>query len=208
MKKYLNVLIFIISANSLLSQGKTDFNMLKKVADTYTESGGKVMRGFSDLDSPISLGIPISLFTYGKIKKDKDAVWNSFESATCQLINGVITTTMKYSFNRPRPFVTYPNDFTKHSVAGSKSFPSGHTSMAFAAATNISLMYPKWYVIAPAFAWASTVGYSRMYLGVHYPSDVLAGMIVGSGSAIIVHYGFKWIRRKIEAKQSQKLEKI
>lgn len=89
---------------------------------------------------------------------------------------------MKYGFNRKRPFVTYPDLITKKSEAGSPSFPSGHTSQAFATATSLSLAYPKWYVIAPSLLWAGAVGYSRMELGVHYPSDVLVGALIGIGS--------------------------
>ena len=82
------------------------------------------------------------------------------------------TTGLKFAINRKRPFVTYP-DIEKIASAGSKSFPSGHTSDAFATATSLSLAFPKWYVITPSFVWACAVGYSRMDLGVHYPSDVL-----------------------------------
>ncbi|HEU4788615.1 MAG TPA: phosphatase PAP2 family protein, partial [Flavobacterium sp.] len=52
------------------------------------------------------------------------------------------------------------------------------------------------YVIAPSFLWAGAVGYSRMYLGVHYPTDVLAGAIVGSGSAFLCYKLNKWINKK------------
>jgi undecaprenyl-diphosphatase len=68
------------------------------------------------------------------------------------------------------------------------SFPSGHTSSAFNTATFICLTYPKWYVIAPAALWATSVAYSRMYLGVHYPSDVLAGAVLGAGTAYLTYY--------------------
>ncbi|MGB8358080.1 MAG: phosphatase PAP2 family protein, partial [Bacteroidales bacterium] len=50
------------------------------------------------------------------------------------------------------------------------------------------LDYPKWYVIVPSYAYAGTVAYSRMHLGVHYPSDVLAGALIGSGCAVLSHY--------------------
>jgi membrane-associated phospholipid phosphatase len=57
--------------------------------------------------------------------------------------------------------------------------------MAFATATSLSLAYPKWYVIVPSFAYAGTVAYSRMHLGVHYPSDVAAGAVIGAGCAYL-----------------------
>lgn len=57
------------------------------------------------------------------------------------------------------------------------SFPSGHTAGAFLMATVVSSFYPL--ISAVFFAWAALVGLSRIYLGVHYPTDVLAGMVVG-----------------------------
>ncbi|MGL5772584.1 MAG: phosphatase PAP2 family protein, partial [Bacteroidales bacterium] len=52
------------------------------------------------------------------------------------------------------------------------------------------------YVIAPASLWALSVGYSRMQLGVHYPSDVAAGLAIGAGSAVLSHYANKWWHNK------------
>ena len=106
-----------------------------------------------------------------------------------------VTTVLKYSVNRTRPFDVYPF-IVKKSSGGNPSFPSGHTTDAFAAATSLSLCYPKWYVIAPSYLWACSVAYSRMYLGVHYPTDVLAGMVVGSGVAELAYE----VRKKIEKK--------
>jgi undecaprenyl-diphosphatase len=201
-KNFILLLVFIFSISNSKAQDK-DYLLLKKINDQYTPFGGGIMRGFSDSDTYLALGIPTGLFIYGKVKKNPEMVWNSFESFSNQLINGVATTLLKTTIDRARPFVTYPDDIHKHSVAGSKSYPSGHTSMAFAAATTISLQYPKWYVIAPAFIYASGVGYSRMYLGVHYPTDVLAGAVLGAGSSFVTHYTFKFIKKRWELKHSK-----
>jgi membrane-associated phospholipid phosphatase len=88
---------------------------------------------------------------------------------------------------RPRPFIQNIKIVPVYR-AGSYSFPSGHTSSTFTTATALSIAYPKWYVIAPAFLWAGTVGYSRMYLGVHYPTDVATGAILGTGTAAAMSF--------------------
>lgn len=201
-KNFILLLVFIFSISNSKAQDK-DYLLLKDINSKYTPFGGGIMRGFSNSDTYVALGIPTGLFIYGKVKKNPEMVWNSFESFSNQLINGVATTLLKTTIDRARPFVTYPDDIHKHSVAGSKSYPSGHTSMAFAAATSISLQYPKWYVIAPAFIYASGVGYSRMYLGVHYPTDVLAGAVLGAGSSFVTHYTFKFIKKRWELKHSK-----
>ena len=149
------------------------------------------------------LGAPTVMLAVGLIKKDSLLTQNSLMMIGGLAINGIFTTAMKHGFNRNRPFVTYP-DIIKLSQAGNLSFPSGHTSLAFNVATSVSIAYPKWYVIAPSFLWASAVGYSRMHLGVHYPSDVFVGALVGSGSAWLGQI----ITKKIQQKRSSKELKL
>jgi len=111
-------------------------------------------------------------------------------------IDGIIVQSIKRTVRRPRPYSTYPDDIIGYQTLSSLSFPSGHTSLAFTTATSMSLNYPKWYVIVPSFLWAGSVGYSRMNLGVHYPSDVLAGALLGAGSAYLSYKVNKWYWKK------------
>ncbi len=85
------------------------------------------------------------------------------------------------------------------------SFPSGHTSLAFSMATSLSIKYRKWYIVVPAFLYAGFNGYSRLYLGVHYPTDVLAGAITGSSSAWLTFKLNQWLHRKKKNKAAAAL---
>ena len=203
MRNRIILIIFLFSFKSFSQNG--DINLLKKINGSYTHSGGKVMTFVTNSVDYGGIGLPVGLLATGLIRKDKVMTMNSYELISATLVGSILTTTMKLSVDRTRPFVTYPNDIVKYTKGGSHSFPSGHTSMAFATATSISLMYPKWYVIAPSFLWASSIGYSRMYLGVHYPTDVLAGAILGAGTSLGTHYLFNYIKKKQAAKQPEKL---
>lgn len=132
----------------------------------------------------ISAGIPVILLGTGLWRKDSTTLKNGFLIGVSLVTAASFSTLLKYGVDRPRPFETYP-DIQKCTGGGSPSFPSGHTSDAFALATAVCLMYPKWYIIGPAFIWAGAVGYSRMDLGVHYPTDILAGALLGSASAYL-----------------------
>ena len=76
------------------------------------------------------------------------------------------------------------------------SFPSGHTSSAFATATSLSLAVSEMVCCCSiVYLGPGLFGYSRMQLGVHYPGDVLGGIITGAGSAYITYKLNKWINK-------------
>lgn len=94
------------------------------------------------------------------------------------VLNGVL----KLGFDRPRPTIVVP---AVHTV--SSSFPSGHAmsaaivyvTVAYLAARLHKRKWARWLVMTAAFIVVALISFSRMYLGVHYPSDVLAGIVIG-----------------------------
>lgn len=66
------------------------------------------------------------------------------------------------------------------------SFPSGHTIASFEASTVLLLHRKKWGI--PAMLLAILIGFSRLYLYVHYPTDVIASVVLGTGIAFLAHF--------------------
>lgn len=194
--KFFLIFIFSFFVIQSFNAQNWDINLLKDINQTYTKNGGKVMVALTESGGPIAYAMPISFFVAGKIHNDHKMVVNSYEMASVTAMNGIVTTLLKISIQRERPFDAYPDKVTKYSSGGSYSMPSGHTSTIFAAATSVSLLYPKWYIIAPSYLFAASVGYSRMYLGVHYPSDVLIGALIGTASSYGTHLLFKHLKKK------------
>jgi undecaprenyl-diphosphatase len=89
---------------------------------------------------------------------------------------------VKKGVKRHRPFECIAGIDWRICPSDEFSFPSGHTAAAFVMATLISYFFP--IIALPAITWALAVGFSRVYLGVHYPSDILAGLILGVFSAL------------------------
>jgi len=126
-------------------------------------------------------------------QKDKALQQKGWQLCAAVVVNTAITQGLKYSINRNRPYQDYPTYIVPYQYDNDPSFPSGHTSTAFATATALSMEYKKWYVVVPSFTWAAAVGYSRLHLGEHYPTDVLAGAAIGVGSAYVSH----WLTKKL-----------
>lgn len=97
--------------------------------------------------------------------------------ATTSLTMSLVNTLLKYAVQRDRPPTIILDPEPLMEVPTTSSFPSGHTSTSFACAYVISRLAPRLTVYV--FVLAALIGFSRIYVGVHYPLDVLAGAVLG-----------------------------
>lgn len=100
---------------------------------------------------------------------------------------------LKHIVRRLRPFEVHEGIAPRRQYAGARSFdrfsfPSGHAAITTAIVTSLSLSYPRWYIIGPGYLIATSVSLSRIWLGVHYPSDVASGFVIGLATGVLVHW--------------------
>lgn len=134
-----------------------------------------------------------AFYLAGRLLKDERAKAVAEDGLVSSLIAaGVITPILKATIGRRRPSQT-PETFVRGD--GGVSFPSGHTTQAFAVASVIAAHYDSIWVQGAAYAVAALVGLSRMQQNAHYASDVLAGAIIGAvvGNAVVrIHDEKRW----------------
>lgn len=149
-----------------------------------------VLQFISDTTTLVSITMALLVIIAAIVKRSKSLRLHFFKLVTVLILVLFVTQGLKTLIDRDRPFTTYPN-IEKLSSGGDSSFPSGHTMEAFAMATVLSLLFSRRKIIIAVFIWAVLVAYSRMALGVHYPSDVLAGNLIGILIGWVVHRSFK-----------------
>lgn len=113
--------------------------------------------------------------------------------AALGLTTAVVERIVKVYFRRRRPFVTLVKAMVVGRKPGSWSFPSGHTATSFACASALSRSYRRKRPVL--YGIASVVGFSRVYLGHHYPVDVLSGATIGELISRLVGFGIRRLRR-------------
>jgi membrane-associated phospholipid phosphatase len=149
-----------------------------------------VLQVISDTTTLVSIALVSLILILASVKRSKVFLMQFFMLVAVLLSVLLVTQGLKGIIDRDRPFTTYPH-IEKLSSGGDSSFPSGHTLEAFAMATAISLLFSRKRIVVPVYCWALLVAYSRMALGVHYPSDVLAGIIFGMSVGWVVPWVFR-----------------
>lgn len=197
MKRVALLTLFISITVSCVYAQNWDINTLHKINNWDGKFIRNYNRTISRTEPYIAVSVPTSMLVLALVNNNKALLEDAIYTSTSVVGTFAITYGMKYLINRKRPYDRYPEKVYAYSHESSPSFPSGHTATAFALATSLCIKYPKWYIIAPTAVWACSVGISRMNEGVHYPSDVIAGAVIGAGCAVLNIYVNRWLNKAL-----------
>ncbi len=169
-------------------------NIDVKIFRTFNNIHSKFVNSFVNVINhsiiPVIIGAPVGLYIGSRIEDNKYGENSAVLLALSEITNGAVTQLLKIIIKRPRPFRTLNHVYLSdtNDIAGTYSFPSGHSSSTFVIATSLTLRYPdKPVLIIGCYTYAVLVSLGRIYWGVHYPSDVFAGMLIGAGSAALIY---------------------
>ncbi|NCI46625.1 phosphatase PAP2 family protein [Sediminibacterium soli] len=196
MRKTILSLLSVMLCATCFAQGGWEVDMVRSI-NPQNPAASFTWRTLSNTAKPLSVAVPAGMLAVALLEKNTSLRNNALEMAAGLAITTVATAGIKSTVNRERPYQRY-TDIYPDSFDDAKSFPSGHASVAFSTAASLALQYKKWYITVPAFAWAGAVGYSRLYMGQHYPTDILGSALTGIGSAWAAH----WLRGKLFGKKA------
>jgi undecaprenyl-diphosphatase len=126
----------------------------------------------------IALSLSLALFGQGDWKRA------GLYSCLALALSHIPVAIIKRKYPRLRPYLVLPDTITCKKPLKDHSFPSGHTTAIFSLIITFISLFP-WLGIV-LLPLGTAVGMSRIYLGLHYPSDCLAGAFLGSGSALAI----------------------
>lgn len=199
--------IVVLAAPAAAQDGPAD-SVVVAVEDPPTTRDVRVLRAIYNADGPVVSATMrgANWSSYKVFLAAAPALWlgtlafddgRNYEAAYLLTVTEASTVGLVFALKnvvqRPRPYALVPGiEPRARAHQGDEpfdpySFPSGHAAAAFAIATSLSLSYPEWYVVAPSALWATAVALSRPWLGVHYPTDIGVGAVLGVGVAFGVH---------------------
>ena len=170
-----------------------EFEILYAINNLHNPILDKIMIAVTSLGNAGLMWIGIAVFLLFIKKTRKCGIL-----MLISLISGLILGNglLKNLIGRDRPCWIDPNIPLLIPNPHDYSFPSGHTLASFEAAVMIFLHNKKWGTISLVFA--VLIAFSRMYLFVHFPTDILGGIILGTVISLGVYYGYEKIKSKKE----------
>ncbi|MBI3610483.1 MAG: phosphatase PAP2 family protein [Nitrospirae bacterium] len=158
-----------------------------EIQRTRNGATDRVANIFEPLGSYYSIGVLGGFYLAGAAMNDPWAKYVAQDGVAASLIaSGIITPVLKLSVGRSRPSQD-EGSRTFRPFSGNESFPSGHTTQAFAVASVIAAYYDPLWVQTTAYGVAALVGFARIDHDAHFTSDVVAGALIGSavGNAVV-----------------------
>jgi membrane-associated phospholipid phosphatase len=197
MNKYFVALLFVFSfCTAFVFSQNFDINLLKSINKNESNFKNDYSHFNSSAVTPLAIGVPAVIAIAGFAKHNKQLQRDALYMGGSFILTTIITQSAKRIVNRQRPFAAYSFIIKRADTEEGLSFPSGHTSTAFSTATSVALRYRKWHFVAPAYLFAGSVAWARMYQGVHYPTDVFAGSVIGAASAWLGYKVQLWIEKR------------
>ena len=162
----------------------TDISVIEKIYrfqhNLNSELFNRIMIFFTNLGDYGTVWIAIALILFLNKKYRKTGILAFVSLAICSVIVNII---LKPLIQRPRPFTEIADIILLIKTPKDYSFPSGHTAASFVM-VYIFFRHIKKYFI-PVFITGILIAFSRMYLSVHFPSDIIAGIIIGIFSGYV-----------------------
>lgn len=149
----------------------------------------KFMRDVERFGAEYSLGVLGGFFVAGTLGDNEKALQVAQDGLAASIIaSGIVTPAIKYTVGRSRPSQS-DAVYRFRPFSGAASFPSGHTTQAFAVASVISAHYDETWIKYTSYSVAGLAGLARSYHQAHFASDVVAGALVGTlvGQSVVAY---------------------
>jgi membrane-associated phospholipid phosphatase len=190
---------FLVGTAAIAPLDLTIANRLQDSTVQENRTLGRMATFVRTVADPGSVIIGVALYAYGRLAKDENAADLGLHGTEALLVGAISGTLLKGVFGRERPYVKRdPHNYKFGRGFGQeryRSFPSGHTIAAFAAASAVASETRRWWrgsewYIGPAmYGGAALTGISRIYNNRHWASDVMMGAAIGTMAGIkVVRY--------------------
>ncbi|HEY4563499.1 MAG TPA: phosphatase PAP2 family protein [Thermoanaerobaculia bacterium] len=180
-----------IGASALL-----DKTIREREQNRNSQTADRIASTFEQFGEAGAFGVMGTFYVVGLASHDARARSVGADGLIASVISGaIIAPVLKFAVGRVRPRDT-EKTFEFHPFSGNSSFPSGHTTEAFAVASVISTQYPSVWVRVVSYGSAALVGYARIHHQAHFFSDVTAGAVLGTATGMAVVHRNEEERRK------------